>query len=156
MQIITHYELIFTIIVQLDKVDEANKRREQEETKKFGEIEQKLKLAAVNREMLSKTKSASKKRPLSLSPRVSPTDKNAIETKIDQANMRREIYLSKKVEKAKSNGSSSPKINKALFASVSPMRKNSPGDSSPRIKAARLEEFHVSENQYCPCICWCT
>ena len=112
-------------------------------------IEKKLAAASASRENNLVAKSSTKKR--MLSPRSSPSDKKEIEARINEANLRREIYLTSKVEKAKNGKSSSPKINKALFTAVSPMRGGENNSSSrerisPRIKAARLEEFAVRCN----------
>jgi len=68
---------------------------------------------------------------------------------IDSARTRREIYLTSKVEKAKNTRITPPskKINKELFAATTPKQasENDPSTPrlSPRIKAARLEEFQV-------------
>ena len=101
------------------------------------EIEKRLNAASAKRENIFISKSASKKR--TLSPRPSPTNKP---DRIDHANSRREIFLSSRVEKAK-NSKNSPKVNKTLFAALSPKRKESPLRASSRIKAARLGESKV-------------
>ena len=67
---------------------------------------------------------------------------------IDSARTRREIYLTSKVEKAKNTRITPPKkINKELFAATTPKQASEDDPStprlSPRIKAARLEEFKV-------------
>ena len=126
-----------------------NKSKELEDIQSLAEIEKRLAVASASRKNNPIAKSSSKKR--MLSPRSSPTDKSEIEARINQANWRREIYLTNKVEKAK-NINSSTKINKALFAAVSPKQsiEDSPRDSpreQQRIKASRLV-------QVC-CILWC-
>ena len=131
-----------------------------EEMRKALEIEQKIATATANRKQnliakassSSSSSSASKKR--MLTPRGSPTSKSEIEEKLVAAQNRREIYLSNKVDKAKSNRVTPKpkiKINKTLFSSVSPSGSASVVSSddgsaivSPRIKAARLEEYQVS------------
>ena len=129
-----------------------------EEMRKALEIEQKIATATANRKQnliakaSSSASSASKKR--MLTPRGSPTSKSEIEEKLVAAQNRREIYLSNKVDKAKSNRVTPKpkiKINKTLFSSVSPSGSASVVSSddgsaivSPRIKAARLEEYQVS------------
>ena len=69
-------------------------------------------------------------------------------SQIDSARSRREIYLTSKVEKAKNTRITPPKkINKELFAATTPKQASEDDPStprlSPRIKAARLEEFQV-------------
>ena len=133
-----------------------------EEMRKALEIEQKIATATANRKqnLIAKASSASassasKKR--MLTPRGSPTSKSEIEEKLVAAQNRREIYLSNKVDKAKNTSSTrvTPKpkikINKTLFSSISPSGSASVVSSddgsaivSPRIKAARLEEYQVS------------
>ena len=130
-----------------------------EEMRKALEIEQKISTATANRKQnliakssSSLSSSASKKR--MLTPRGSPTSKSEIEEKLVAAQNRREIYLSNKVDKAKSTRVTPKpkiKINKTLFSSVSPSGSASVVSSddgsaivSPRIKAARLEEYQVS------------
>ena len=132
-----------------------------EEMRKALEIEQKIATATANRKqnLIAKASSssasassASKKR--MLTPRGSPTSKSEIEEKLVAAQNRREIYLSNKVDKAKSTRVTPKpkiKINKTLFSSVSPSGSASVVSSddgsaivSPRIKAARLEEYQVS------------
>ena len=128
------------------------KNNELEEMRRLAEIEKKLATASTNREnnLIAKSTSSAKKRVLT--PRSSSPSSNTIEEKIVAAQNRREIYLTNKVEKAKNTRITPPKINKALFAAVSPKHGNendtdtSP-NVSPRIKAARLDEFHV-----CCCI----
>ena len=124
------------------------KNNELEEMRRLAEIEKKLATASTNREnnLIAKSTSSAKKRVLT--PRSSSPSSNTIEEKIVAAQNRREIYLTNKVEKAKNTRITPPKINKALFAAVSPKHGNendtdtSP-NVSPRIKAARLDEFHV-------------
>ena len=124
------------------------KNNELEEMRRLAEIEKKLSTASTNREnnLIAKSTSSAKKRVLT--PRSSSPSSNTIEEKIVAAQNRREIYLTNKVEKAKNTRITPPKINKALFAAVSPKHGNendtdtSP-NVSPRIKAARLDEFHV-------------
>ena len=124
------------------------KINEIEEMRRLAEIEKKLATASTNREnnLIAKSTSSAKKRVLT--PRSSSPSSNTIEEKIVAAQNRREIYLTSKVEKAKNTRITPPKINKALFAAVSPKQGNendtdtSP-NVSPRIKAARLDEFHV-------------
>ena len=70
------------------------------------------------------------------------------QSQIDSARSRREIYLTSKVEKAKNTRITPPKkINKELFAATTPKQASEDDPStprlSPRIKAARLEEFQV-------------
>ena len=124
------------------------KNNELEEMRRLAEIEKKLATASTNREnnLIAKSTSSAKKRVLT--PRSSSPSSNTIEEKIVAAQNRREIYLTNKVEKAKNTRITPPKINKALFAAVSPKQgdEHDPDTSpnvSPRIKAARLDEFHV-------------
>ena len=131
-----------------------------EEMRKALEIEQKIATATANREQnliakVTSASSASKKR--MLTPRGSPTSKSEIEEKLVAAQNRREIYLSNKVDKAKNTRvTPKPKINKTLFSSVSPSGSSASVVSSddgsaivsPRIKAARLEDFQVGVSAY--------
>ena len=124
------------------------KNNELDEMRRLAEIEKKLATASTNREnnLIAKSTSSAKKRVLT--PRSSSPSSNTIEEKIVAAQNRREIYLTNKVEKAKNTRITPPKINKALFAAVSPKQGNehehdSSPNVSPRIKAARLDEFHV-------------
>ena len=122
------------------------KNNELDEMRRLAEIEKKLATASTNREnnLIAKSTSSAKKRVLT--PRSSSPLSNTIEEKIVAAQNRREIYLTNKVEKAKNTRITPPKINKALFAAVSPKQGNEHDSSpivSPRIKAARLDEFHV-------------
>mmetsp|Transcript_10088 Transcript_10088/g.22525 ORF Transcript_10088/g.22525 Transcript_10088/m.22525 type:complete len:601 (+) Transcript_10088:54-1856(+) len=134
---------------KIDKVDKMNKNKELGEIHSLVEIENRLAAASASREIYLIAKSSSKKR--ALSPRSSPTGNHELEARIDAANLRREIYLTNKVGKPNKN-SNSPKINKALFAAVSPKQsEGSPMEHvSPRIKAARLEEFQrsIQENEH--------
>jgi len=127
---------------KIDRIAKMNKNQELQELQNLVEIEKKLAVASASRKKNLVTKSSTKKR--MLSPRLLPADKNEIEARINQANLRREIYLTDKVEKAKHN-KNTPKIKKALFASVSPVSPKRRADESPkerqRIKASRLEEF---------------
>ena len=146
---------------QLAKVNQMLEDNGLEEMRKALEIEQKIATATANRKqnLIAKASSssasassASKKR--MLTPRGSPTSKSEIEEKLVAAQNRREIYLSNKVDKAKSTRVTPKpkiKINKTLFSSVSPSGSASVVSSndgsaivSPRIKAARLEEYQVS------------
>ena len=139
------------------------KSQEQEEGRKEEVTEKRLALACAKREKCvakSVAKSASKKR--MLSPRSSPTQRSntEIEERINEANNRREIFLTNRAEKAcrspKTTNSKSPKVKKALFAGLSPKQNDSSREPvSPRIKASRLEEFKVchfiSGWIVCPC-----
>lgn len=119
------------------------KDQERHETQSLAEIEKRIAAANANRENNLIAKGSSTKKRM-LSPRSSPSS-NEIEARINAANFRREIYLTSKVEKAKTKRS--PRINKTLFASISPNSDDASSVSSqglsPRIKAARLEEFEV-------------
>ena len=119
------------------------KDQERHETQSLAEIEKRIAAANANRENNLIAKGSSTKKRM-LSPRSSPSA-NEIEARINAANFRREIYLTSKVEKAKTKRS--PRINKTLFASISPNSDDASSVSSqglsPRIKAARLEEFEV-------------
>ena len=124
-----------------EQVEAKQKAAEKADVAKLGEIEQKIASASAKRDQQLGLRSTSKKR--QLSPSSSPRDKAEIEARIEAANTRREQFLAAKVEKAQK----SPRITRTLFSAVSP----SPGihgsgeNLSPRMKAARLEEFEVSE-----------
>eukprot|EP00579_Thalassiosira_antarctica_P014290 CAMPEP_0201936416 /NCGR_PEP_ID=MMETSP0903-20130614/37451_1 /ASSEMBLY_ACC=CAM_ASM_000552 /TAXON_ID=420261 /ORGANISM="Thalassiosira antarctica, Strain CCMP982" /LENGTH=598 /DNA_ID=CAMNT_0048477103 /DNA_START=27 /DNA_END=1823 /DNA_ORIENTATION=+ len=128
---------------KIDKVAKMNKSKELEDIQSLAEIEKRLAVASASRKNNLIAKSSSKKR--MLSPRSSSTDKSEIEARINQANWRREIYLTNKVEKAKKINSS-PKINKALFVAVSPKQsiEDSPREQQ-RIKASRLVQSSSTE-----------
>ena len=127
---------------KIDKIDKMKTTSLAKERRDLVEIQKRLDVASVNRENNLVAKSSSKKR--MLSPRTSPTNKNEIEARINSANLRREICLATKAEKAK-KGKDSP-VKKTLFASVSPKQiavGRSREARMPRIKAQRLEEFKV-------------
>jgi hypothetical protein len=107
-----------------DKVEMMNKNIELEELQRFIATEKRLSVASTNRENKLSEKSSSAKARL-LSPQETPSSNDDLEACIEQANQRREMYLTQKVEKAKKYRNSP--INKELFATVSPKQGSEDG-----------------------------
>jgi len=101
-----------------------NKNIELEELQRFIATEKRLSVASANRENQLSEKSSSAKARL-LSPQETPSSNDDLEARIEQANQRREMYLTQKVEKAKKYRNSP--INKELFATVSPKQGSEDG-----------------------------
>jgi hypothetical protein len=101
-----------------------NKSIELEELQRFIATEKRLSVASANRENQLSEKSSSAKARL-LSPQETPSSNDGLEARIEQANLRREMFLTQKVEKAKKYRTSP--INKELFATVSPKQDSEDG-----------------------------
>ena len=93
-----------------------NKTIELEEMQRLIETEKRLAAAAANRENQLNDKSSSANARL-MSPRETPSSSDELEARLDQAKLRREMYLTQKVEMAKKYRTSP--VNKELFAIVS-------------------------------------
>ena len=76
---------------KVDKVASMRKKEELDDIKKLAELEKRAQAAEKNRSHVLSVKSSTKKR--QLSPRLSPTSKLEIESKINEAAERRELYL---------------------------------------------------------------
>ena len=76
---------------KVDKVASMRKKEELDDIKKLAELEKRAQAAEKNRSHVLSVKSSTKKR--QLSPRLSPTSKIEIESKINEAAERRELYL---------------------------------------------------------------
>lgn len=94
-----------------------NQTIELEEMQRSIATEKRLSVASTNRETQLSEKSSSAKARL-LSPQETPSSNDGLDARIERANSRRELYLTRKVEKAKKYRSSP--INKELFAAASP------------------------------------
>ncbi len=101
-----------------------NKNIELEELQRLIATETRLSVASANRENQLSEKSSSAKAKL-LSPQETPSSNDGLEARIEQANLRREMFLMQKVEKAKKYRTSP--INKELFATVSPKQASEDG-----------------------------
>ena len=101
-----------------------NKNIELEELQRLIATEKRLSFASANREHQLSEKTSSAKARL-LSPQETPSSNNDLEARIEQANLRREMFLTQKVEKAKKYRTSP--INKELFATVSPKQDSEDG-----------------------------
>ena len=78
---------------KVDKVASMRKKEELDEIKKLAELEKRAQAAERNRSHVLSVKSASSTKKRQLSPRLSPTSKIEIESKINEAAERRELYL---------------------------------------------------------------
>ena len=115
-----------------------NKIKQLEEIQHLIGIEKKLAEANAIRESHLLGKLTTKKTTAQPSPRESSTSSNEleeIEARINQANLRREIYLAVKVDSATKNRKS-PTVKKSLFAAA----------ESPKSKD-RVSVFEVCGNQ---------
>lgn len=101
-----------------------NQAIELEEMQRLIATEKRLSVASANRENQLSEKSSSAKARL-LSPQETPSSNDGLDARIEQANSRRELYLTQKVEKAKKYRSSP--INKELFAAASPKQDSEDG-----------------------------
>lgn len=132
---------------KIARVDHMISKQEYKELQQSIELENKIAVANDKRdEKLASIVSKSTKKRM-VSPRSPSTNTQEIEARINAAASRREMFLLSRSEKANANKSLSPRSD--LFANVTP-RSNEEGGvcgRSPRIKAARLEEFHRLVNE---------
>ena len=120
-----------------------NTNIELEELQRFIATEKRLSAASANRENQLNEKSSSAKARL-LSPQDTPMSNADLEARIEQANLRRELHLTQKIEKAKKYRNSP--VNKELFATVSPKQESDNGSVGTPIIEVRSyrDSVHIS------------
>ena len=131
-----------------EKIDTLLNQQELKEMKRFIEIENKLASAdAKRKEKLTEvaTKSSSKKRVNS--PKPSPT-KSEIDARINKAAARREMFLLTKIDKATASSTKKLSPRCELFRSVTPRSDDNIKTTSPRIKAARLNNISNDDDHH--------
>ena len=120
-----------------EKIDTLLNQQELKEMQSYIKIENKLASAAKRKEKLTEVASKSSAKRVN-SPKPSPTNKSEIDARINKAAARREMFLLSKIDKATASSSKKLSPRCELFRSVTPRSDDSIKTTSPRIKAARL------------------